>query len=192
MTNVQSGEGRTPIILPLKSDGEKVSRLITVPKHENISSAQLEHTSALSKHSTLHGCLPGSLSKPRTNYAPCKRKLYLDNILKEITLNKIDKQQSKRLVDQTLKSITSRFDRYQDGGIYRRQYIDAGSYPVRLKINKADEFDVNISLNIDVKRARCTGNVNYVFKDVSFSLRSVSNSLFRILGSFRFIRHISF
>ncbi|XP_060556587.1 uncharacterized protein LOC132717178 isoform X2 [Ruditapes philippinarum] len=176
VATVLSEASKAATVLPLKSDEMKVAPFQTLPMPErNFSSAvtitKHSHNSGLSKATSFTECSPGSLTLNKTGCEFSNRKKnLLDNIFEKIALDKVDRQHSKRLVDRTLKSITSKFDRFQGGGIYRRQYIDAGSYPVKLKINKADEFDVNIPLNIDVKRVRDTGNVNYVFKDQRLSL----------------------
>ena len=167
MTGVQSGETKPLAITSTMIEGNGQSSQVTrfymstnetIHRHESTNNT----TSSILRSLTI-----------------LNRKKYLDNIFKEITLDKADKQRSKRLVDCTLKSIIDRCAR----GIYKRQYIDAGSYPVKLKINKADEFDVNIPLNIEVKGVRMSGNVTYAFKDVSCSLFNCELNLFSLRTS---------
>lgn len=118
-------------------------------------------------------------SQPAGGKRPCisarktPRQEYLDEIVSKLALQKLDKQASKRLVDDTLKTLLRSVALLENGDqipLYSQQFINAGSYPVKTKIGKADEFDVIVPLNINCENVRLNGKVRYSYGDENSSV----------------------
>lgn len=94
-----------------------------------------------------------------------RRKEYIDHFNKsKIAISKDDKKASVRIVDDTLKEIMGHVTKADGGHIYCANVAKAGSYPVKTKIGKADEFDTNIRCNINPADVRTRGKVNYGYE----------------------------
>lgn len=104
------------------------------------------------------------------------RKQQLDKIYEQITPDKEDKKDSKALVDAILKDMLKSVGEQDGGDIYKKYYVDAGSHPVRAKIGKANEFDVNIPMSIQLENVVRNGYVLYQLREVAQSARHMATS----------------
>lgn len=96
------------------------------------------------------------------------RQAYMDAFLKQIVVDEGDQKQPMALVKDTVDQIIKHI-RKQDGGeLYLANVRKAGSYAVKGKVGKADEFDTNIPLNVDVEDIRLEGPLKYAYDDKLF------------------------
>ena len=84
---------------------------------------------------------------------------------KDVRVSKDDRKESVEKCRDTLNQIMDHVRKQENGKIYSSDIRKAGSHATRTKVRKADEFDVNIALNIPVADVKTKGTVKYTYKD---------------------------
>ena len=93
-----------------------------------------------------------------------RTKEYLDNFHKnKIAISKDDKKKSVENVDKTLRLIMGHVKKSEGGEIYCPNAVRAGSFPVKTKIGKPDEFDTNIVCNIVPDTTKTRGKIDFEY-----------------------------
>ena len=94
-------------------------------------------------------------------------KNYIDKFMKErkVHVDQNDKKASvetfKNVMEPLLKHVSQ-----QDGGkVFSSNYRMAGSHAAKSKIRKADEFDTNIPMNVEVTCIKTKGSLPYIYED---------------------------
>ncbi|XP_045193084.2 cyclic GMP-AMP synthase-like [Mercenaria mercenaria] len=105
-----------------------------------------------------------------------RAKEYLDNFHKsKVAVNKDDKKSSVQIVDGTLRQIMDHVRKSEGGHIYCPNAVKAGSYPVKTKIGKADEFDTNIPCNITPENVNTRGKFYYGYQPLDKKMGNSNN-----------------
>ncbi|KAK3103762.1 hypothetical protein FSP39_021705 [Pinctada imbricata] len=94
-----------------------------------------------------------------------RRKFVLDFENTKVKVEEEDRKKSVNLTKSILDSLLKEIRNYSGGKIYSPAIRRAGSYAVNTKIGKADEFDTNIVLNVQVAEIRTSGDLGYIFED---------------------------
>ncbi|KAL4219560.1 hypothetical protein ACF0H5_022134 [Mactra antiquata] len=96
-----------------------------------------------------------------------RRKEYIDCWYKKnVALSKEDKKESVKMVDGVIRNIMSSVAKSDDGHIYDQNVRKSGSYPTKMKIGKADEFDTQLYLNVTPDQAMAKGKVTYSYNKI--------------------------
>lgn len=95
-----------------------------------------------------------------------QRRASIDKIEKDsIAIDKYEKKSASQDYSYYVKKIIDFIRTLEGGKIYSASFYKAGSHGAKTKIGKADEFDVNIPVNIDVKSVRTEGTLTYIYED---------------------------
>lgn len=102
---------------------------------------------------------------------PIKRsQVYLGNHHSKATVvASDDKKRSVRAVHQRIDKILDHVRKQENGQMYGNETRNAGSYSTKTKIGKADEFDLNVPLNIREEDVEITtkGKISYKYEQPS-------------------------
>ena len=94
------------------------------------------------------------------------RQVYLSNYHDvHARVNKDDMKESVAVVKETMGKIMEHVRNQEDGKIYSPNMVKAGSYAVKTKIGKANEFDYNVPLNVKDVEVRDRGLLKYRFEN---------------------------
>ena len=94
------------------------------------------------------------------------RQLYLTNYhAAHAKVNKDDMKESVAVVKDTMGKIMDHVRGQEDGKVYSPNLVKAGSYAVKTKIGKANEFDYNVPLNVKDVAVRDRGPLTYKFQN---------------------------
>lgn len=105
------------------------------------------------------------------------RRSSIDKIEKDsIAIDKYEKKSAVAEYSHYVRKIIDYIRRLENGKIYSADIHKAGSYAANTKVGKADEFDTNIVLNIDVKDVRTEGVLTYIYKDKKTLDVSIKNT----------------
>lgn len=96
-----------------------------------------------------------------------RRKEYIDHLYKKnVALSKWDKKASVEKVDGILGKIMVHVTKSDGGHIYDRNIRKAGSFPIKMKIGKADEFDMQILVNVLLDGIQTRGKIHYRYNEI--------------------------
>lgn len=125
--------------------------------------AELHNVRTVNKQQTLHKSGIDRNDKVESNRA---RRSSLDKIEKDsIAIDKYEKKSAVAEYSYYVRKLIDYIRRLEHGNIYSADIHKAGSYAANTKVGKADEFDTNIVLHIDVKEVRTKGVLKYIYKD---------------------------
>lgn len=95
-----------------------------------------------------------------------ERRRSIDELEKEsIAIDKNEKRNANTEYSYYMRKIVDHIRKLKYGKIYSADFRKAGSHSVKTKIGKADEFDTNLKLMIDVKGIHTEGTINYIYND---------------------------
>ncbi|KAK3108553.1 hypothetical protein FSP39_010533 [Pinctada imbricata] len=91
---------------------------------------------------------------------------YIRTILDEkAAVKNQDRKESIAIVKEKVEKIMDCVRKLEGGKIYLPDLRKAGSSSVKTKIGKADEFDMNITLNLKISDVKTSGHLTYAYKD---------------------------
>ncbi|KAK3592751.1 hypothetical protein CHS0354_016507 [Potamilus streckersoni] len=115
------------------------------------------------KHGNASTNISGADEKSKKSKAIRK---YLENYFQtRSVVDTEDKKKSFRFVYERLGMILRSVKEKTGGEVFSTELRKAGSHATGLKVNKADEFDFNIPLNVKVLEVKRNGTVPYIFRD---------------------------
>lgn len=95
-----------------------------------------------------------------------ERRRSIDELEKEsIAIDKLEQRNANTEYSYNLRKIVDHIRTQESGKIYSADFRKAGSYSMKTKVGKADEFDTNIVLKIDVKEILTEGKLGYIYDD---------------------------
>lgn len=103
---------------------------------------------------------------------------YMDTIAKDnIAIDKPGRTEATDAYSDIVKKILNYIQTLQNGKIYPSNFRKAGSVRLNTKIGKADEYDTNLDVNIDIEEVRTEGMLTYIYTDKhSLDVSIASNS----------------
>lgn len=94
------------------------------------------------------------------------RMRYISELEKNrISIDKAEKSEAVSDYGKIIKQIVDRVRRSKYGKIYSADVRKAGSYKMQTKVRKADEFDTNIILSLDIDEIQLEGYLHYIYED---------------------------
>lgn len=103
---------------------------------------------------------------------------YMDKIAKEnIAIDKPGRAEATDAYSDIVKKILNYIQTIKNGKMYPTNFRKAGSVRLNTKIGKADEYDTNLDVKIDIKDVRTEGMLTYIYSDKqSLDVSIASNS----------------